>query len=457
MQPPDYTAAWIVGDIHSDMEVWLRFLEHVGLVVDRQAESVETLVAWGEVERTMLLVCGDWIDRRRSGASRDNARARLVYSARRNGTAISYGTDGEIPYEEVLILGTVAHLVATQRRSGNRLVMVLGNHDIAMLVHSRSMPNYTTPLAMLSESTASSSHTAQQLRTWRAAAREEIRAFGQLSSFAAFPVPAATALLERTTTTARPGLHAAFHRCASAAVPFYAVGKYIFSHAGITGSTAVDWRQRLGITDGAALMRALCNPNRTPASLAAATDGTVPPDALLTALQAESNLFWSRPKGGHGAALGKALSQTDVANLGLRFYEPLTHNVLAHNCGAEFAWPSNTTMLDKCGSRAMLEIVKMQYAPNGPIRIGRIDLQVRSANDFPDATDRLPRAPSGPEFDSPGDMVTIDLPPIDGWPGDTGQGHVMRNSSLRNPLLEQCGLVVLADWDTLRRQWVPRS
>jgi hypothetical protein len=463
------------------MEVWLRFLEHAGLTVKRDATSVSDLVQWGAVRRTMLIVCGDWIDRRRASATRDNALPRLVYSAQTKKIFECSGTDGELPYEEYLIVQSVAALQRTERASSNRVIMVLGNHDVALLANHRSIPAYTTDMAILSEAIDPARQSPAELEAWRLDALAVARAFttanpGALIAPARVNAPSGTTL-QRSSMRAphferlcpRPVLHAAFFAARRAAVPFYAVGKYIFSHAGLTSTVARHWRTILGIRDAVGLMQTLCNPDRTDAEIKQCTDGSVEPSVLLQRLtDPETSAFWSRPGQkdpitgeAHSTRVAHPLLQEDVFALGLRFYEPLTHNVLAHNCGGSAVWSANTVMVDKCASRAMLERVGAQFLPNGPIYVGTLPLQKRAVADFPHAADRLVRFPSGPEFASPAgaELAMLSLPGIDRAPTDamgTGNGHTRRNSGLRVPLREQCGLVVLADWDTASKSWVAR-
>jgi hypothetical protein len=408
---------FVLGDIHGDLEVWLQFLKAVGADVQKpDSGSAADLVSWGSLTNTALVVCGDIIDRCRT----DNQNMRLVYSFHHKTLVGMNGTDGEQPFEEVIILKTMAKLYRTQHLANNKMVCVVGNHDAIFLAHKATMPQCTTHMAVSMEKLNLPELSDLQLKEFQ----EELRNL---------KMPEEIDIIDPTPDGhhTRPALAQAFAEASEFLFPFWGVGSYIMSHSGFTNAKAEAW-EGLGITDATGFLQALAeNDFPTEDDLLPFLRPGVDPEVVLQNFirsipqdgsNRQSTLFlWSRPTISFLEELEQPVSCENMQRLGLsssscsELSPNLTRNVIGHNCGAhgKFEYLSHVFMIDRCASRAMV----FESCPNGPVMILRIE-------------------------DPYKDPTVLFLPPV-------GGSTIPKNPNRFGNLLlkESHGFIVLADMD----------
>lgn len=433
--PRPYKRVVACADLHGDIEVLLGVLRHVGLAFNPEASTVDTFVNWSDnVQDTVLVVCGDIIDRNRGGwdpadtkgettVYSDYQSPRLLYSAQHKKYFVLMGTNGEQPLEEQLILHVLLHLHNTANVNGrnNKVIVTAGNHDVVLMVEGKTLSEFTTDMARWEEtaldhdSVARDQHYEDARAKWHEFASLSDAQRGQIFAGAVrvdyhgpevnYSIPAPRLRLRRLFADCRPFVYA-----------FWSMGHVLFSHAGFTAETRQLWK-RYGVTDPNALLRELLAlPSWNLATIAGLLTNPANANQLLHELRLmDANPFWLRT-----TAEDFLTPIMDLHELGLEQHVPITTNVLGHNCNNINRYPAHlqqhVIMLDHCASRGVAETA--QY-PNGPTRILTYETSLDPTN--------LQYVLSKPQI--------TELPPL--------QGNVRTVPLLR----EQLGCVIVADYE----------
>jgi len=316
-----------IGDIHGDVETMLNFLRKIGLVVNENAVDVDTLVNWGNIKNTVLIFCGDLVDRKRMTGTFDNQTYKVLCYQKQY--LITKGTDGEIPMEEIIILKILRSL--HENRGCNRIVVIIGNHDFLVLSKSTMTPEYITDLSILSNFVADDGgHVIVQTPEY------DIRN----AKCSGYVDPIAQGM-----PAYREKLHKCFYDIADCVYTYFVVDDTIFSHAGFLQQTLDDFLQ-LNIKDPNAFIRFMCNPSWSFDDMELSIGDT------SIFLKTVYNLYSERFGVPQLATLKNGLSLKSIG-----FEVTVNKMVFGHNCRSkdrpyEILTRYGIDMIDTCSSRA---------------------------------------------------------------------------------------------------------
>jgi len=318
-----------MSDMHGDVEVLLKFLKEIGIKINRHAKNIHELVSWGNIKDTIVIFCGDMIDRKRhtinkDGEDIDNQTPKILFSNNKYYTIL--GTNGEIPMEEFIIVNILIELHKTC--GSNRIIVLVGNHELSLL----EKRGYIDTISDLS---AYSDYILSKKVWFHKGYPDRNKSITSVKCKRNITIDGGYKYYRRS-------LHKAFYQLRHCMYMFFIIGNTIFSHAGFTKNT-VKLINSLNI-DPNQSVRQLSDPNTDKESL-----------GNKSFLRKFKSLFDERYSFEELSSVEKGI---DMSSLGLDVV--VKNEVLGHNCGNSIDYSKlvrhNIYMLDMCPSRAFRRV-----------------------------------------------------------------------------------------------------